>query len=75
MIDDWTKGSVWEHLKTGHVYSVIGTCRLEATNEPAVLYTRPEDGIIWARAMDQFLDGRFGRISMPAMSERPMRKD
>ena len=60
---DWTKGSMWKHLKTGHVYAVIGSCRLEKTGEPAVLYTRPDDGIVWARVMDEFLDGRFERLS------------
>jgi hypothetical protein len=71
MSDDWTSGSVWQHMKSGHVYSVIGTCRLEATNAPAVLYARPEDGFVWARDMDEFLDGRFARISMPAMGLMP----
>lgn len=55
-------GTVWRHRKTGHVYTIIGTCRLEATNAPAYLYRRPEDGITWARDMDEFLDGRFERI-------------
>jgi hypothetical protein len=60
---NWTRGSVWKHLKTGRIYTVIGSCRLEATGEPAVLYTCPDDGILWARATDEFLDGRFERVT------------
>lgn len=55
-------GSIWRHIKTGHVYAITGTCRLEHSNEPAYLYCRPEDGVTWARNMDQFLDGRFERL-------------
>lgn len=63
---EWTKGSVWRHVKTGKVYAVIGRCRLEATNRPGVLYTRPEDGTVWARDADEFLDGRFERLTFEA---------
>lgn len=62
---NWKSGSVWRHVKSGKVYTVIGGCHLEATGEPAVLYTRPDDGMIWARATDEFLDGRFERINLP----------
>lgn len=56
--------SRWKHLKTHHVYFIVGQCRLEATNEPAFLYVRADDrsGIAWARAKDEFLDGRFARL-------------
>lgn len=62
--DDWTRGSVWRHLKSGRVYTVVGHCRLEASGEPAVLYCRPEDGTLWVRSTDEFLDGRFERIKV-----------
>lgn len=58
-------GTHWRHKKTGHIYKVIGVCRLEHSNAPAYLYRRPEDGITWARDMDEFLDGRFERIDAP----------
>jgi hypothetical protein len=57
-------GTRWKHLKTGHVVTIVGTCRLEANNEPAYLYDH--DGTVWARAADQFLDGRFEKIESPA---------
>jgi hypothetical protein len=56
-------GTVWRHKKSGGVYTVIGTCRLEATNAPAYLYTSTANGVIWARDMDEFLDGRFENIT------------
>ena len=55
---DWTLGTEWRHIKSGRLYVTVGKCRLEATAAPAVLY-RGEDGTVWARDMDEFLDGRF----------------
>jgi hypothetical protein len=59
-----SKGTIWLHLKSGKKYVIIGMCRLEATNAPAYLYTSIEDeSVVWARDMDEFLDGRFENIS------------
>ena len=55
-------GHDWRHLKSGGTYSVIGTCQLEATNEPAFLYRSHHDGTVWARSKSEFLDGRFAHI-------------
>lgn len=54
----------WLHKNSGHVYIIVGECRLEASNEPAFLYLLKEDrvGIPWARAKDEFLDGRFEAV-------------
>lgn len=60
-ISHHTVGSRWRHVKTGREYTIIGKCRLEGTNTPAYLYVG-EDGIAWARDMDEFLDGRFVKI-------------
>lgn len=59
-------GTVWRHKKTGGVYAIIGVCRLEATNAPAYLYTSTSNGVVWARDMDEFLDGRFENITPAA---------
>lgn len=68
---DWTKGTEWVHLKTGRIYTTVGRCRFEASGEPAVLY-RGSEGTIWARAMDEFLDGRFDRVAPPqSQGDRP----
>ena len=57
-------GTVWRHKKTGKAYTIMGTCRLEATNVPAFLYRSMETGIVWAREMAEFLDGRFEKIDI-----------
>lgn len=51
-------GRRWRHVKTGGEYTVIGECRLEATNEPAIVY-RSAHGTVWARSKQEFFDGRF----------------
>lgn len=65
---DWTSGTRWRHKKTGGVYLTVGKCRLESTAEPAVLY-RGEEGTVWARAMDEFLDGRFERLAANSQNQ------
>ena len=59
-------GTVWKHLKTGHAYTIMGVCRLEATNRPAILYRRADGSsqIVWARDEEEFLDGRFERVEV-----------
>ncbi len=79
---DWQNGTRWRHVKTGDIYLTVGKCRLEKTGEPAVLYqlacTDGKDGTVWARASDEFLDGRFERLpSFPlecTTDEQPPRK-
>lgn len=60
-------GSVWQHLKTGHHYRVTGWVLREADLVPCVTYLRwhgegAEHGPIWARPVDEFLDGRFKEV-------------
>ena len=64
--DHFANGSRWRHVKTGHLYTTVGACRIEATNLPAYLYRGDADGTVWARPMDEFLDGRFERLSESA---------
>jgi len=52
----------WRHLKTGGEYTLVGTCRIEATNVPAYAYKSDVTGTVWVRPMDEFLDGRFEKI-------------
>ena len=51
----------WKHVKTGHTYTVVLMCVIEATGAPAVAYTKSEEGThpMWIRPVSEFLDGRF----------------
>lgn len=42
--------TVWRHYK-GSRYLAVGECRLEATNERAVLYREEGGGMLWARSL------------------------
>lgn len=54
------RGTIWKHIKSGETYAIVGNCLLEATNSPAVLYASTiGDGRVWARDLDEFMDGRF----------------
>ena len=54
-------GSVWRHLKTGHIYIVVGECLIEASVTDAILYRRCDGtrGPVWCRPLSEFTDGRF----------------
>jgi hypothetical protein len=59
-------GSVWRHKKSETLYEITGFCFLEATVEPAVLYSKHGSNLpepIWARGAAEFFDGRFVRQS------------
>ena len=61
------RDSVWQHLKRGSNYRVVGEVRLNyATRMPKdgemlTLYIS-NDGVFSARAPDEFMDGRFKRL-------------
>lgn len=58
------EGSVWWH-KTGDFYIVVGDGLIEATLEPAVIYTAYRTtGIKWIRPLSEFLDGRFTPVEV-----------
>lgn len=57
-----TTGTICLHKKSEQFYTVIGSCRLEHNNEPAFLYI-DQQGTIWARSKDEFLDGRFEEMN------------
>ena len=56
----------WKHKKRGTTYIAIGLASLKCETPPSegtllVVY-QEEDGHIWARPYDEFLDGRFEMI-------------
>lgn len=64
------RGSVWQHTKTRGFYVVLGQCRIEATNTPAVRYMPVNGGVEWVRPEDEFLDGRFVEVTEMAAGDR-----
>jgi len=65
--------NVWLHKKTGREYVVEGVCTLEHSNKPAYLYRSyqegGDDGVLWARDKEEFLDGRFELLDVHPESE------
>lgn len=62
-------GSRWTHVKRGSTYVVLHEAYLQASThpgldeKPVVVYQSEETGSVWVRARDEFLDGRFERLS------------
>lgn len=62
-------GSMWRHLKTGHVYVIITLALAEENMTHRVIYQRSgadfppgeADHTVWDRFAMEFLDGRFER--------------
>jgi hypothetical protein len=54
-------GTRWLHKATGSVYTIICNATNEADMKPVVVYLG-DDGRIWVRRADLFLDGRFQRL-------------
>ena len=54
-------GTTWQHVKSGCIYTVVGVCVIEKTNEYAFLYKHGTSSAQapWCRPVDEFLDGRF----------------
>lgn len=61
--------TMWQHKKTGGVYTLVGSCWIEKTAEIAVLYRGNFDGKIWCRPAQEFFDGRFVRYEPPVATE------
>ena len=52
----------YRHNKTKNLYYLVGECRIEKTNTPAVLYQCVNTGVVWARPKSEFFDGRFSKV-------------
>lgn len=53
----------WQHKKSGGLYNIVGTFQIESTNRPGFLYRAQKDQTVWGRDQEEFLDGRFSRVS------------
>lgn len=60
-------GQQWRHLKRGGIYEILSIATGQGgdiEDKDVVVYVRVngsqmETGAVWARRMDEFLDGRF----------------
>jgi len=54
-------GQHWRHLKRGGVYEIVGVAYGQggAIEGEAVAVYRSSDGLLWARPVAEFCDGRF----------------
>ena len=52
----------WKHVKTGGIYRIVGSGRMEADGEAGVkyiMYRNTDTGLTWIRPAREFFDGRF----------------
>jgi len=57
--------TLWRHRKSGGIYTIFGECHIEATNEPAILYSSVQvEGPLWCRPKSEFFDGRFVQLDV-----------
>lgn len=57
------------HNKTGNVYQKIGTATLQTASPiedyaMLVVYVSEHNGVLWARPIEEFNDGRFTQLTM-----------
>jgi hypothetical protein len=55
-------GTRWRHLKTNHIYNIVGFATAENNMEDTILYREVGSAHTWSRPYKQFMDGRFRRI-------------
>lgn len=63
MSKDISKGEVWRHKKTDGLYKIIEIGIEEKDLTEAIVYKSLQDGKIWIRNKEEFLDGRFEKVT------------
>lgn len=64
----------WRHVKRGTIYEVLGLGQVQTEDwgqdNAAVMIYRSEDGLLWVRPHNEFMDGRFERLDELRPAER-----
>lgn len=63
MKKDISKGEIWRHKKTNVLYEIVEIGTEEKDLSKAVIYKSLQDGKIWIRNKEEFLDGRFEKVT------------
>lgn len=63
------KDKVFKHKKRGTLYTVVGLAELQMSADDLidgseVVVYHGEDGKLWVRGREEFLDGRFEEITL-----------
>ncbi len=53
------EGSLYRHLKTGGLYTIVCAAEIEKTLAEVIVYRSVETGRTWVRPTKEFFDGRF----------------
>lgn len=67
------QSEIWQHVKTGGLYMVVGACLIESDLTPGTIYRSLFDGATWVRPTSEFEDGRFRNLAVDEISDcRPL---
>lgn len=58
------RSEIWQHIKTGGLYTILGEALIEDGPIPATIYRSLRDGQVWARPTAEFMDGRFRNLAV-----------
>ena len=59
--EDLIVGMLYQHIKSGGVYRIVGISKHSETEEELVVYKSELDNQMWSRPKTMFMDGRFKR--------------
>ncbi len=69
------QSEIWQHVKSGGLYTVEGECMIEADMTPAIIYRSLWDSAVWVRPKSEFYDGRFRNIAVDEITDcRPQQE-
>ncbi|WP_065335496.1 hypothetical protein [Tritonibacter mobilis] len=63
------QSEIWQHVRSGGLYTIIGHGLIEADLTPATIYRSLWDGAVWVRPTAEFEDGRFRNLSVDEVTD------
>ena len=63
------QSKIWQHVKSGGLYTIIGHGVIVADLTPATIYRSLWDGAVWVRPTAEFEDGRFRNIAVDEVTD------